>query len=154
MSFRWAVTSAGKIAADFANAVRQLPGHEVVAVAARSEASAAAFSAAHCGGAAKAYGGKSRARTKEDHCRNHRITHTQPLRTPRRASRRDVSHDVHTIAGYEAMFSDRAAHGADACYVATQPDTHARCVEALLKTKTPTLCEKPLAVGVESVEDL
>ena len=36
--FRWAITSAGKIAADFAHAVRQLEGHEVVAVAARSEA--------------------------------------------------------------------------------------------------------------------
>ena len=38
--FRWAITSAGKIAADFAHAVRQLEGHEVVAVAARSEAAA------------------------------------------------------------------------------------------------------------------
>ena len=109
MNFRWAITSAGKIAADFAHAVRQLPGHEVVAVAARSEASARAFSEQHCAGAARAYG------------------------------------------GYAAMFDDRKDQW-DACYVATQPDTHAALVERLLATQTPTLCEKPLAVGAEEVE--
>eukprot|EP00629_Pelagomonadales_sp_RCC1024_P015364 CAMPEP_0119268252 /NCGR_PEP_ID=MMETSP1329-20130426/6096_1 /TAXON_ID=114041 /ORGANISM="Genus nov. species nov., Strain RCC1024" /LENGTH=355 /DNA_ID=CAMNT_0007268215 /DNA_START=52 /DNA_END=1116 /DNA_ORIENTATION=+ len=108
MAFRWAITSAGKIAADFACAVRQLPGHEVVAVAARSEAAAAAFAATHCPNAT-------------------------------------------TYEGYDAMFGDNSGTW-DACYVATQPDTHAALVDRLLTTKTPTLCEKPLAVGADEVE--
>lgn len=56
--FRWAVTSAGKIAADFAHAIRQLPGHEIVAVAARNGADADAFVAKHARGA-KAHAGPS-----------------------------------------------------------------------------------------------
>ena len=108
--FRWAITSAGKIAADFAHAVRQLEGHEVVAVAARSEAAAREFCARHARGAA-AYG------------------------------------------GYEAMFRcDR--HGADACYVATRPDSHRALCERLIARRVPTLCEKPLATSVDDVAAL
>ena len=51
MAFRWAISSTGKIAADFANAIRQLPGHRVAAVMSRSEASAARFIKKHCDGA-------------------------------------------------------------------------------------------------------
>ena len=55
--FRWAITSAGKIAADFAEAVRRLDGHAVVAVAARSRADAEAFAARHCDRGVACYGG-------------------------------------------------------------------------------------------------
>ena len=112
--FRWAITSAGKIAADFAHAVRQLEGHAVVAVAARSLGDAERFAALHCGGTR---GG-----------------------------------GVACYGGYEAMFADAARHGADATYVATQPETHARLVKELVGLGMPTLCEKPLAVASEEVE--
>ena len=108
--FRWAITSAGKIAADFAEAVRRLDGHAVVAVAARSRADAEAFAARHCDRGVKCYG------------------------------------------GYEAMFEGARDHGADATYVATQPETHAELVRALLARKMPTLCEKPLAATFAEVE--
>ncbi|KAH8095316.1 D-xylose 1-dehydrogenase [Aureococcus anophagefferens] len=108
--FRWAITSAGKIAADFAEAVRRLDGHAVVAVAARSRADAEAFAARHCDRGVQCYG------------------------------------------GYEAMFEGARDHGADATYVATQPDTHAELVRALLARKMPTLCEKPLAATFAEVE--
>ena len=110
MAFRWAITSAGKIAADFAHAVRQLEGHEVVAVAARSEAAARDFCARHARGA-KAYG------------------------------------------GYDAMFRC-PRHGADACYVATRPDSHKHLCDRLIERRMPALCEKPLATTVADVEAL
>lgn len=50
-AFRWAIISTGKIARDFASAVRQLPGHEVSAVTSRSRGSAFEFVAQHCPGA-------------------------------------------------------------------------------------------------------
>ena len=106
--FRWAITSAGKIAADFAHAVRQLEGHEVVAVAARSEAAAREFCARHARGAA-AYG------------------------------------------GYEAMFRcDR--HGADACYVATRPDSHRALCERRELARVDDLHAHMRAHGVEPAE--
>ena len=55
--------------------------------------------------------------------------------------------------GYEAMFRcDR--HGADACYVATRPDSHRALCERLIARRVPTLCEKPLATSVDDVAAL
>ena len=102
--FRWAITSAGKIAADFAHAVRQLEGHEVVAVAARSEAAARASARGTPAGAAAS------ARLRE------------------------------------AMFRcDR--HGADACYVATRPDSHRALCERLIARRVPTPASSARDVG-------
>lgn len=46
--FRWAVISSGKIAQDFANAIRQLPGHEVSAVVSRTKENGEAFARRLC----------------------------------------------------------------------------------------------------------
>lgn len=54
---RWGVAGAGRISADWAEALTAVPGAEVVAVAARSEEKAQAFAKKHCGASAKAYGG-------------------------------------------------------------------------------------------------
>uniref|UniRef100_A0A7S3K0M8 D-xylose 1-dehydrogenase (NADP(+), D-xylono-1,5-lactone-forming) n=1 Tax=Aureoumbra lagunensis TaxID=44058 RepID=A0A7S3K0M8_9STRA len=47
-AFRWGVLSTGKICADFANAIRQLEGHQVSAVISRTRANAEKFAGAHC----------------------------------------------------------------------------------------------------------
>ena len=54
MATRWGIASAGKISSDFVTALKALPDHKVVAVAARALEKAEAFAKTH--GIEKAYG--------------------------------------------------------------------------------------------------
>mmetsp|Transcript_24005 Transcript_24005/g.64944 ORF Transcript_24005/g.64944 Transcript_24005/m.64944 type:complete len:345 (-) Transcript_24005:352-1386(-) len=65
--------------------------------------------------------------------------------------------DAKAYGGYSSLMADSSLNGADAIYVATQPDTHAELVHGFLehsKDNLAVLCEKPLAPNVEQVKGI